>query len=185
VTSHEALGLILYLSSEKITADLAKQKQEKCNYIWLDLVFFFKSNNMFDRLFDYKYISMIKVDHFNFSSKLMFIYQNVSIFLLCAVTFRARPKDSNWASALAKAGTTHEHVSVVVRATKVFYEQDSPISSKFQHPSCTDARRLFGFYIQLHTFIFLLPIKESHRRKARFVHGHCLQLTESFPCHKF
>jgi len=113
---------------------------------------------MSDRLLDYKYISMIKMDHFNFSSKLMFIHQNVSIFLLCAVTFRARPKDSNWAPALAKAGTTHG--SVVARTTKVFYEQDSPVSSKFQHPSCTNARRFFGFHIELHTFIFLLPTKE-------------------------
>jgi len=75
---------------------------------------------MFDRLLDYKYTNMIKTDHFNFSSILMFIHQNVCTFLLCAVTSRARPKDSNWAPALAKAGTTHGRVSVVARATKVF-----------------------------------------------------------------
>ena len=37
------------------------------------------------------------MDHFNFSSKLRFIYQNVIPFLLYAVTFRALPKDCNHA----------------------------------------------------------------------------------------
>jgi hypothetical protein len=45
------------------------------------------------------------MEQFNFSSKLTSIKQNVSSFLLCAITFRGPPQGSQLGPAFAKAAT--------------------------------------------------------------------------------
>jgi hypothetical protein len=55
---------------------------------------------------------MIKMDHFNFSSKFKSIHQDVSPFLLCTITFRGPTQGSQSGLAFAKAGTGIQSVYI-------------------------------------------------------------------------
>ena len=47
--------------------------------------------------------------NFNFSSKFTFIYQNVSFFTLCTITFRGLSQGSQLGPAFAKAGPGYSY----------------------------------------------------------------------------